>query len=819
MELNALNSRIEALHRAARFEEAVPLAADAISQTMKLFERGSESIRAYVVKEELERAAQEVESEGTLMAEPPLGTREVLLQAPPPLSTSLQRVMNERFAIGAVKRLCGMGLQFAIELDNEQFFRNAAQSLRLASYLAECHYRQGDLQKSAALFQQVRVDCERAFNAKHRLCLQASNNQAVVLLAQGKPRDALALAQSALAVARASLSATDALRSMLLANQARMQTALGAYAGAAIAWREWLASVGSAEKVHPMVRAEALIGIGIGRMASGELEAALEPLAAARALQGEILALQVGAGTQDRRLRYLGRHRWLQEVLVAVSLQHRDVRAFAGLAADTVLQSKGRILETTVGASSAPEAAALRAKLAAVHEKRAALSADPVTRGLYDLVLRGEQARLEAAMAALPAARPSPATSETTARSIQRLLPPGSLLVEYARVHTLPLAAKRPDVLWDEPHYVAIVITSDAEVRLVDLGASKGIDNLVSEFLAALKTPSSSFVREVAADLYKSVVGPWKDALGETVQVFLTPDGALSLIPFAALVDERGSWVAQRREINYLNTGRDLQALQSEPPPPCSGPVVIADPEFGEFVAPPPNPGSRILREVEPFSAERYPVPSQGWRRLAGTAREASLLQGFFDGQAPQILTGPRADKAGLSRVSGPRVLHIATHGFFRPGNEVNGMYDSGLVLTGANTAALTARTRGFITSAEVALLDLKGTSLAVLSACDSGVGGIAVGEGVFGLRRALSMAGARSLVVSLWRIEDQASVQMVDALYARLKTGASPASALRQVQQAWLKERGLDHPFFWAMFVTIGDWRPVFPPTVPPAR
>lgn len=136
-----------------------------------------------------------------------------------------------------------------------------------------------------------------------------------------------------------------------------------------------------------------------------------------------------------------------------------------------------------------------------------------------------------------------------------------------------------------------------------------------------------------------------------------------------------------------------------------------------------------------------------------------------------------------------------------------------------ADAAAVAAKTRGFVTSAEVAMLDLKGTSLAVLSACDTGVGGIAVGEGVFGQRRALSLAGARSLVVSLWRIDDQASVRMVDALHARLKAGASPANALRQVQQAWLKERSLEHPFFWAMFLTIRDWRPVFPSTRPLTR
>ena len=139
----------------------------------------------------------------------------------------------------------------------------------------------------------------------------------------------------------------------------------------------------------------------------------------------------------------------------------------------------------------------------------------------------------------------------------------------------------------------------------------------------------------------------------------------------------------------------------------------------------------------------------------------------------------------------------------------------SGLALSGANRRALASADGddGILTAEEVAGLDLSGVEWAVLSACDTGVGEIAAGEGVFGLRRAFQIAGARSVIMSLWSVEDLSTRAWMKALYeGRFDRNLSTADAVHEASLAVLRDRrskGLStHPFYWAAFVAAGDWR-----------
>ena len=183
----------------------------------------------------------------------------------------------------------------------------------------------------------------------------------------------------------------------------------------------------------------------------------------------------------------------------------------------------------------------------------------------------------------------------------------------------------------------------------------------------------------------------------------------------------------------------------------------------------------------------------------------------------------------------GRQIVHLTTHGFFlgdcatapaggkarpgpAPGSSVyaeNPLLLSGLAFAGANRRgeASAGADDGILTAEEVASLDLTGVSWAVLSACESGLGEARAGEGLFGLRRAFQVAGARTLVTSLWPVEDEASRRWMKALYeGRLARGLDTARAVHEAGLAVLRERraaGLsDHPFFWAGFVAAGDWR-----------
>ena len=170
---------------------------------------------------------------------------------------------------------------------------------------------------------------------------------------------------------------------------------------------------------------------------------------------------------------------------------------------------------------------------------------------------------------------------------------------------------------------------------------------------------------------------------------------------------------------------------------------------------------------------------------------------------------------SALKAVNAPRVLHIATHGFFLADEDSgdgaleNPLLRSGLALAGANKLA-SGTEDGVLTALEASSLDLWGTRLVVLSACETGVGKVSNGEGVYGLRRALVIAGAESLVMTLWQVDDLATRDLMTGYYQKLQSGAGRSAALRAIQLEIQSQPKYAHPYFWASFVPTGDSRPL---------
>lgn len=201
------------------------------------------------------------------------------------------------------------------------------------------------------------------------------------------------------------------------------------------------------------------------------------------------------------------------------------------------------------------------------------------------------------------------------------------------------------------------------------------------------------------------------------------------------------------------------------------------------------------------------------------------------------VLSGTAASKAAVvTMAAGRRVVHLATHGFFlgSPGapavastrgvgglvavqskrGEENALLLSGLAFAGANQRSRRAGgDNGILTAEEIVSLNLQGTEWAVLSACDTGLGQIKAGEGVFGLRRAFQIAGVRTVITSLWSVEDRTTRLWMRTLYeGRLKQNLSTADAVRAAGLRVLRDRRARgqtaHPFYWGAFVAAGDWR-----------
>ena len=130
----------------------------------------------------------------------------------------------------------------------------------------------------------------------------------------------------------------------------------------------------------------------------------------------------------------------------------------------------------------------------------------------------------------------------------------------------------------------------------------------------------------------------------------------------------------------------------------------------------------------------------------------------------------------------------------------------SGLALSGANLTKSGSQD-GILTALEASTLNLWGTKLVTLSACDTGVGEVRNGEGVYGLRRAFFRAGTEALVMSLWPVSDRVTREMMTSYYRELKHGLGRGEALRQAQLAMMKRKGREHPFYWASFIQSGEW------------
>jgi MYXO-CTERM domain-containing protein len=182
-----------------------------------------------------------------------------------------------------------------------------------------------------------------------------------------------------------------------------------------------------------------------------------------------------------------------------------------------------------------------------------------------------------------------------------------------------------------------------------------------------------------------------------------------------------------------------------------------------------------------------------------------------------RLLLGAEATEQAVKAARGPRILHLATHGFFLPGSWLaprgegalsdveNPLLRSGLAFAGAD-GLRSGSEDGLLTALEVATLDLRGTRLAVLSACETGLGQAERGEGVYGLRRALAIAGAETQVISLWRVDDAATRALMVAYYGHLRQGGGRAEALRRAQLEMLARRETSHPFYWAGFIVSGN-------------
>jgi CHAT domain-containing protein len=566
--------------------------------------------------------------------------------------------------------------------------------------------------------------------------------------------------------------------------------------------------------------------VSVGNMArtyaaSGDLPNAIAFQRRSEAILETRLALNLAVGSERQKLAFARGVAERTDRSISLNLNEApDDPDAARLAALVLLQRKGRVLDAMTGTFARVRRRvadagdrALLDQLRITTTEVARLALEPAEGGrsaerdrlMKDLETRKE--RLEAELSE-HSAELHQQVQPVTVEAVQRAIPADAALVEYAVFRPFDPRAERNGDAYGPPHYAAYILRRYGAPRGVDLGGASAIDHDVEALREGLRDPKCADWPRRARVVAQHIMRPLHPLIGDATRLLVSPDGDLNFIPFEALVDEHGHYLIERYAINYLTSGRDLLRMNHEPIK-TGPPVVVANPLFGE---PPRESGAR---------------PPMYFAPLGGTAAEASAIATLFP--SAKLLTGRLATKDALQRLNAPRVLHIASHGFFLPDDstgrqqgrggrtaaaraapvvaaDVNPLLRSGLALAGANVPHGSS-SDGILTALEASSLNLWGTKLVTLSACDTGIGEVKNGEGVYGLRRAFVLAGTETLVMSLWQVSDAVAREMMVTYYTRLRAGLGRGDALRQAKLAMLRHKGRQHPYYWASFIQSGEW------------
>lgn len=436
-------------------------------------------------------------------------------------------------------------------------------------------------------------------------------------------------------------------------------------------------------------------------------------------------------------------------------------------------------------------------------------------------------------------------------RVVAARLPAASALVELLRISPRRFVPKLGETLVEEARYFALLLFPDQSIDAVDLGSAQEIDSAASAFLSQLRRPQTD-PKPAAQAMYQRLLVPLLGHLRSSRRWYVAADGILNLVPFSALHDGKQYLLDSNVHLTYLTSGRDL--LRQGTDAPHEPALVLADPDF-DFRLQTPEPakasaadaaaaGTATAGSPSGVATERAGEAVRSWianlrqiPRLPGARREGESIHSVL---SVPVHSDGAASEGRIRNARSPQILHIATHGVFIDGNatppdptseralvsifgptqappatETNEttMTRSALLLAGASHAADARNDRddGILTAEEVRRLELSGTQLVVLSACDTGQGVVKDGQGVYGLRRAFFVAGAGTIVMSLWPVADGETQSLMQTYYSLLidrKAKWGRIAALSQAMRAIKKKR--PHPYYWAPFIGLGQDAPL---------
>ena len=533
---------------------------------------------------------------------------------------------------------------------------------------------------------------------------------------------------------------------------------------------------------------------------------------------------------------------------------HSKDPSLAGSMYDLLLWEKGFIADSVadmrrdIEASGDAEALKLLGQLTAKRTQIAALvNTEPPDRELWRQQidqLRSEANEIEKVLVTRSSAFAERKQLErATWQQVRDALKPGEAAVEFARFGFY-------DKKWIDTKYVALVVTSETKFQpeYVFIGDENQIEgDVMMRFKHSVQTRGLVVEPEAelpGADAYALIWKPLEKVLAGKTRVYLSPDGVLNQLPLNIIPMPDGKLLMEKYSLRLLSSTRDI--LRSAPPPAARNALLVGDPVFDlseeqqrgaveKLALPQPEAPVRI-EALMPGAVSRDQASGsslQGLARLPGTGAEVAAIAELMQEHQwkTSVYTNEIALKTAVERAVSPRVVHLATHGFFLPDQQIKAdrtgaggsqpagiedpMLRSGLYFAGANRTlarkpAGEGLDNGVLTAMEAGSLNLRGTELVVLSACNTGQGEVKNGEGVFGLRRALEEAGAQSILMSLWSVPDQETLELMKRFYSKWLDGMEIHEALKEAQlemreQVRKSHDGKDLPYYWGAFVLVG--------------
>lgn len=781
----------------------------------------------------------------------------------------------------------------SLQIKEKSFGKDGPEYALELNNLAVLYKDLGDYDKAEELLKNILVIFEKTYGQKSIKVATVLNNLAGVYRAKGDFKQAGALYERSIQIDKELLASDHPDYARDLNNLALLYFEEGKYDSAAPLLKQALDIYEkSSGPMHPDL-VPVLNNLAMLCIVQNNIEQAIVYQKRANEISEQSLTMILGSGTEEQKRLYLD---WRKDELNAtLSLNTKfapENRDATRLALGTILRRKGRVLDAV-----SHQLLSLRQHLSEEDQKlldeisttRAELSArilhgpgqnkkEEFQKSITDLQAKSDL--LEKQISSHSAAFRTQQTP-VTVEAVQEAIPKDMTLIEFATYRLLDSKAKTRKERYGSARYVAYILNHDGDPQIADLGEASAIDKGIAELRNSMKNSASSDYKQKARALDKLVMQPVRKLLGEKKTLILSPDGAMNVLPFAALIDEKGKFLIENYSIDYLTSGRDLLRMETHEPNK-QGPVIVANPQFSS--------GAEASRKgTRGADSDDSRIGFMGvfipkFKPLSGTAEEAKSIAGVL--ADAKIITGKDATESLIKEQKGPAILHIATHGFFLPdeiessqgkakaapqGESIaepsakpganssnlansntsgstnshlsqtkqtndsaakgqrsvivvarksqadalrkeNSLLRSGIVLAGANNGTTSDESKddGILTALEVSGMDLWGTKLVVLSACETGLGDLKQGEGVYGLRRALLIAGAETEVISLWPVSDQATAYLMIDFYKRLLSGGGRMESLRQAQLKLLKS--LNHPYYWAAFIPVGDWK-----TLPP--